>query len=331
MTRFLFPVAVILSGLLSGFAFARLVARNPRRAAPAERARTALQRFALLGLNPVAFAGAVWSLDLGAAGLLALPVVGLSTLGFGVILGAAGSRFLRLPPSRAGVYIPAASFTNIGSIGGLVIYVLLGEAGFALMPFYKLFEETWYFSVLFPIARRCGERTHPETAGASRSGGPGRIPGKLLRDPFIVMALASVTTGIVLNLSGLPRPALYSSVNSVTIPLASWILLFTIGMRMKTGGIAVDPRTTALLMTCKTFLVPAFAFALGTAFGLGGSEDAIALKTVLVLSAMPIGFLGVVPASLYRLDEELAYRLWLVSNAALVLTVPVLSFLVGLL
>ena len=349
MSRFIFSFAVILSGLVSGFAFARLQERFPakvemrvpRRPGGAPRAagpgystetiRIGLQRFALFVLNPIAFVGAVWSLRLADARFAALPVVGLATLVSGFLLGRAGARFLRLPPLRAGVFIPSSSFTNIGSIGGLLIFILVGEAGFALVPFYKLFEETWYFSVLFPTARRYGERIgagaresdHPETASRQRISATLK---RIATDPFIIISLSSVLAGLALNLSGARRPAFYADLNSVLIPLASWLTLFTIGMRMKIGNLFEHPRTTALFLGMRA-LLPVIGVSLGLLLGLGRTEGGIGLKTVLVLSSMPVGFLGVVPPAMFGLDVEFANRLWLVSNATLVLIVPLLTLL----
>jgi hypothetical protein len=42
-----------------------------------------------------------------------------------------------------------------------------------------------------------------------------------------------------------------------------------------------------------------------------------------------VGFLGLVPPTLYGLDRNLANTLWLVSNTSLALTIPVLTWLVG--
>ncbi len=341
MSKFLFSFAVIATGLASGFLFNRLLA-GPLAffRKRAETLRVRLQWLALLVINPIAFVGAVWALDLSDASLLALPVVGLSTLMFGALLGLAGSRLLGLPPERAGVYIPSSSFTNIGSIGGLIIFVLAGEAGFALVPFYKLFEETWYYSVLFPTAKRYGEIVRAAETGRAVPGGasapaPRRdsrweILRRVATDPFILISLGSVSAGLILNLAGARRPSFYPELNSVLIPLASWIVLFTIGMRMKIGNLFEDPRTVTLLISTRQVLLPAFALCLGTLLGLGRTEGAIGLKTVLVLSSMPIGFLGVVPPALYGLDVEFANRLWLVSNSMLVVTVPVLSALLHL-
>jgi hypothetical protein len=60
-----------------------------------------------------------------------------------------------------------SSMTNLGSIGSLVAFLILGEQGFALVPFYKLFEEAWVYGRCFPIAagaKKLDDGRHPAPA-----------------------------------------------------------------------------------------------------------------------------------------------------------------------
>ncbi|MDP3177427.1 MAG: hypothetical protein Q8M76_05955, partial [Spirochaetaceae bacterium] len=240
----------------------------------------------------------------------------------GLALGLAGARLLRLPPGKAGVYATCASFTNIGNIGGLVVYVALGEAAFGLVPFYKLGEELWYYAVLFPLARGYGARANPGPAAAAAGPVAGIL--RVLRDPFFLVALLSISLGLGLNAAGLRRPAFYAPLNSVLVPLSSFLMLFAIGMRMRFAIRREHRAAAALLIAGKALVVPCVVAALSLALGLGVGGGTTAMKVALALSAMPIGFLGLVCASLNRLDVDYANSLWLASNGALLLIVPVL-------
>jgi predicted permease len=330
MHNFAFSFVIIIGSLAAGHVFNRMIAAAivPLSAESAERLRRAMQKTALLAVNPVAFCGAIWIADLSAAGFYALPFIGLAALATGLALGAAGTRLLKLPPEQAGVYTTSASFTNIGNIGGLVAFVLLGEAGFALVPFYKLFEELWYYSLLFPIARSYGERANPAAAGdgAAPRGWAGLL--RVVRDPFLLVAFFSISMGLILNVSGLQRPAFYAGLNAVLVPLSSFLLLFAIGMNLRFTIARRHLKAAALLIGGKALIVPAMAFCLALLLGLGQSGGGVGLKLVLVLAAMPIGFLGLVPPALYKLDQDFAGSLWLASNGALVAIVPILALLV---
>ncbi len=330
MHSFASSFVIIIGSLAAGHSFSRLIARAivPLSAEGAERLRRGMQKTALLAVNPLAFCGAIWIADFSAAGFYALPFIGLAALAMGLALGALGTRLLKLPPLQAGVYTTSASFTNIGNIGGLVAFVLLGEAGFALVPFYKLFEELWYYSLLFPLARAYGERANKGSAGAwAAPRGRGGL-ARILRDPFLLVAFFSISLGLILNASGIQRPAFYAGLNAVLVPLSSFLLLFAIGMNLRFTIAKRHLKAAALLIAGKALIVPAAASGLALLLGLGSAGGGVGLKLVLVLAAMPVGFLGLVPPALYKLDQDFAGSLWLASNGALIAIVPILALLV---
>jgi len=332
MSRTIQSFSIILLGLASGFLFGRLVESRflPPLREVSEGWRRALQRLVLLVVNPLSYCGAIWVLELSDPRLLLLPLVGLAALALGLALGFTGARALRLPPSRAGVHVVDSSFRN-GSVGGLVAFVLLGEGAFALVPIYKLLDEFWYYTVLFPLARSYGEGRASRGRGAE--GREGRLKALLgiALDPLVLSSIAAIAAGLGLNASGLPRPAFYGVLNSVLVPLGAFVFLFTIGMRLRLG-IARDHAPAAALLTLgKTFLVPSVVLGLAWLLGLGALPGGQGLKVTLVMATMPTAFLGLVTATLFRLDEGFANSLWLASTGALVLTVPLLALLLPLL
>ncbi|OHD19742.1 MAG: hypothetical protein A2Y38_15120 [Spirochaetes bacterium GWB1_59_5] len=332
MTRFIVSFSIIFLGLAAGFLFIRLVknAIIPLGSDATERLRLALQRFALLVINPVIFCGAIWSLDLSDARYFLLPIVGISALALGLALGFAGSKALKLPPDQAGVHITSASFTNIGSIGGLVVFMLLGESAFALVPLYKVFEELFYYSVLFPVARSHSEKSNTSLASAE---GRGPLFGilKVLRDPFFLVSVASIAAGLGLNQSGLTRPAFYSPLNAALVPTGTFLLLFGVGMRLRFRIARKHMRGALLVLVGKMLVVPAGALLLAWSLGLERIPDGMGLKVVLILSMMPTAFLSLVSAAMFHLDEDYANSLWLASNGAIVLIVPLLATVLPLL
>ena len=64
-----------------------------------------------------------------------------------------------------------------------------------------------------------------------------------------------------------------------------------------------------------------------SALGLHRIDNGLPLKVVLILSSMPVGFIAMVPPTLYRLDIDLANACWLVTNGLLILVVPTLLLL----
>jgi hypothetical protein len=330
MQSFVVSFSIIIISLLAGYAFNTLIKRGMVPLSPEQTARLRLnmQKTALLGIYPVAFLGAIWVADLSERLYFLLPLIGLAALSSGLAYGFAGSRLLRLPPARAGVFTTCSSFTNIGAIGALIVFMLLGEPGFALVPFYKMFEELWNYSILFPIARSYGERAN--ATGNNRSNSTPAGISRVLRDPFLIVSLSAVTVGIILNFTGVSRPAFYSGLNAILVPVGTMVLLFAIGMRLRFTIARQDIKAGILLTLGKAVFIPLVASTLAWALGLGQTTDGLGLKLVLVLAAMPVGFVGLVPPTLYKLDQDFAGSLWLVSNTALLAIVPALALILSL-
>ncbi len=109
------------------------------------------------------FMATVWIIRIDNLRLVALPAIGLFILLFGGVLALGFARVLRLSRRQTGSYFACGSFSNIGSIGALVVFVFLGEEAFAYVPLYKLFEEVFYFTVGFPIAKYFSSPMRPRS------------------------------------------------------------------------------------------------------------------------------------------------------------------------
>jgi predicted permease len=318
MSKILYSFGIIFFGLALGVAIQALH-RNGRLRLPLSIAdlRKLLQKVALLGLNPVAIAGAIWTVRIKDPGLIALPFVGFSALLTGGLLALGAARILKLEPKKTGALFCCGSFTNIGSIGALVCFIFLGEAGFALVPIYKLFEDVSYYAIGFPIAR------YYSRAGENYGGTAARLKG-LLRDPFILTAVSSIIIGALLNLSGLERPAFYGFANAVIVPLATILLLTSIGLALRFSRIGDYLRECVSVSLIKFLMVPLLIFLQARTLGFGGMDDALPLKVVIILSSMPVAFNALIPPSIYDLDLDLANSCWFVTTALLILVLPVL-------
>ena len=230
MQSFIVSFSIIIISLLSGYAFNAFIVHGMIKlsAEQTTNLRLTMQKTALLGIYPVAFLGAIWIADLSEPLYFLLPVVGISALATGLVYGLTVSRLLHLPPLRAGVFATSASSTNLGAIGALVVFILLGEPGFALVPFYKLLEELWNYSFLFPIARAYGERAQHTHCGKEQTS---FIAGllKVLRDPFLLVALSAVSLGLVMNFMQISRPVFYTGLNKILVPTGTTLLAHCTG------------------------------------------------------------------------------------------------------
>jgi predicted permease len=321
MNRLLFTLGLILSGLLLGWLWQKRL-RGQGRDGLVPFVRKRLQQLGLLVCMPISFAAAVWVVSFADPRLMLLPLLGVVVLLLGGGLGWLAALSTRQPPQRMGAMICCGSFTNIGSIGALVAFIFLGEPGFALVAIYKMFEETSYYTVGFPIARIYGAQTDDRR--------PGQRLLLVLKDPFFLAALIALLGGLVLNVSGLPRPAVFETINGFLVPFGTFLLLLSIGLGLRLSGIRKNLAAGLLIAGIKFLVLPLAAVGIAWILGFGDMNGGLPLKVVLVVSSMPVAFTALVAASIYDLDLDLANTCWLVTTVLLILVVPWLAFLLTL-
>lgn len=321
MEKFIYSLGIIFIGFVLGYAIQFLTQRNIiRLSIEIDTLRRILQKVAFLFLDPIIYIGAIWSVNFDKLKYITLPFLGI----IAIILGGAFALFfakvLKMSRKQTGAYIVSGGFTNVGSIGGLICYSFLGEAGFALASIYKLFETFTYYTFGFPIAKSFG-KDMVETKGISERA------RKAILDPFVLVAIVSMLAGLILNISGVERPNWYSLVNSLFIPTASILLLSSIGMAMQINQASKYIIEGSLIAVIKFAIVPVIMTTMAYLIGFGKIDQGVPLKVVLILSSMPVGFTALVPPTLYELDIDLANASWIVTNALLFFVVPLLQHL----
>lgn len=286
--------------------------------------RKILQKIGLLFFMPISFLGAVWIVSFGDMRVVWLPVVGLVALLSGGLLGIAAARLLKVSRARVGVLYCCGSFTNIGAIGALVCFMFLGEAGFALVALYKMFEEITYYTIGFPIARYFGG------SDAAQGTLTQRIAG-VVKDPFVATILCAFFLGLLLNLTGVPRPPVMEIITTLCVPAGTFVLIFSIGLGMRFSSIRQHLDKCWAVAAIKFICIPVIACSLAYLVNLHEVAQGLPFKVVLILSSMPVAFNALVAASIFDLDLDLANSLWLVTTCLLLIVLPWLYFLLHIL
>ena len=133
-----------------------------------------------------------------------------------------------------------------------------------------------------------------------------------------------------MNLFGVPRPAIYANVNAVFIPLAALLLLVSIGMAMRFSSVRTFFVPGLIIALIKFLIIPVTIVGLGLTLGLHRLDNGLPLKVMLILASMPVGFIAMVPPTIYDLDIDLANACWLITNTLLLLQVPLLLLFIRL-
>ncbi len=321
MRQFISSITIIILGLATGYLLQTLI-KHHKLSDPLDNKVIAkrLQQMGLLVLNPIALIGALWIVNFNSIRLIALPFLGVIAIILGASIALKCAKWKGLSREQQGAYLVLGGSANMGTIGGIVTYIYLGEIGFALVPLYKLFEELAYYGILFPISKTFG----------SQRGDKEKISDKLKRllyDPFIIVSVGSVLLGIILNVSGIKRSAYYGQLNSIIIPLSSFVLLVSIGINMKWSNLKNHIKPGLYLIAIKSLIIPLVIIIVGSVVGLGKVGDGIPLKVAYILASMPPGFVSLVPPLIYDLDLEFANVCWLLTYCALIVVIPFIGII----
>ncbi len=322
MQKLLFSLSIIALGLTIGYSIQRLVLAGRIKAERSlAKQRKFLQRLSLLGLSPIATIGAIWILSFDNIRVALMPAIGVLAILAGGSAAYVVGKLLKLKPKQAGAFFCCGAMTNVGSVGSLVVFVFLGEMAFAFVPMYRLFEAIIYYTIWFPLAKSFSPQVQTEVK-----------TGKLLKiiaDPFVLVALASILMGVILNISGIPRPEFYNTLNVIVIPLSSLLMLTSIGMAMKFGKITAHLKPAAIIAAIKFIFVPIVATGVAYLLGFGKIDNGLPLQVILILASMPVGFTALVPPSIYDLDLDLANAGWVVTTALLVVVIPLQMLIIS--
>lgn len=249
------------------------------------------------------------------------PLLGLLTWITGSLSGLAVARLLGLNRAQSGSVFCCASLSNIAGIGGLVCVLFLGEQSIALVALYRMFEEFYYFGLIYPVARFFGEQ-HPPVSIATAL-------RRLARDKVIGLILLSLSLGLSLNLLGIPRPPVAGHFAAGIMVFATMLFLSAIGMSLRLSRMGLYTRQWIGVSCCKFVCVPLCVGTVAWLCGLGAVENALSLKVVVILSAMPVAMNALVPPTLFGLDVDLANTCWLGTTAALVVVLPLIMLVLG--
>ena len=321
MDRLLLTLTIIFVSLIAGYALRQWVSSGSSalNETTLRAVRLLIQKVAMFGLIPVSAMLSLWGLPSPDPRLLCLPALGLAAWASGGALALFFSRRMALPPAQTGSMYCCGTFTNIGAVGSLVAVMQFGEQAIAMASLYRLCEEMFYFGVAVPVSRSFGS--------AART--PDRRRFRL--DPVLAAILCALALGLVLNLSGVPRPAVFGTLSTAAMVTGTVCFLLSIGMGLRLSRMTCYLRESAVISLIKFAFVPVIVTSLALLAGLGDVEDGLPLKVVAILSAMPVAMNALIPPSLFNLDLDLANACWVFTTLELVVVLPVLIIILPLL
>lgn len=317
MSKFIYSLGLIALGLTAGQIIKFLVNRNVLKDFDlvSRRIKT-VQNVTLLGIIPFINIATFWIIRMTDLRIMILPFLCVIQLVLGGVFGIIASKILKLDRKKTGSMFICGSLSNLTSFGGLICFVFLGETSYAFVTIYIMLEQLTQYTYGFPIAKLYGgEEQNKKGTG---------VISRILGDRYIRIFFSCIIAGIILNLSGLERPSVFSQINAFLIPFSSFLLIVTVGFYMRLGAVKDYIKECLVIGSIKFFIIPLLMVTIAYLIGIGKIQNGMVLKVVLLMSSMPPAFTALVPPQLYGLDIDLANSTWLFNTAALVVVLPVL-------
>ncbi|MDE5832917.1 MAG: hypothetical protein K2H64_08035 [Desulfovibrio sp.] len=287
---------------------------DPSRSEKLATLRIRLQSSAIFVLMPISALLSLWGLPRPEPNLFILPFLGLAAYVWGGLLSFGCARIMGMTAEQTGGFYCCGTFSNIGAVGSLVCLIFLGENTIALVALYRILEEIFYFGVSFPIAGAFSSRSRENNFVVKKS----RVY------PALAAIVAGLAAGLWLNYAGVARPAMMGVIASVAMFAATMILLFAIGMTLRVSSVWRYRGAGLVMCGIKFAGVPVAVTSLAWLLGLGDYDGGLIIKTVAILSSMPVAMTALVPPSLFGLDTDLANACWIITTAGLILVLPAL-------
>ncbi len=285
--------------------------------------RKFLQKLAILFFISITYIGVYWAMDFHQLKLFLFPLLGIFNLILGGVIALLFAGLIHMNNKDTGSFFCCGFFSNFVSIGGLICFLFLGEEGYALLPLYTLFTRIAYYVIGFPVAKYYSMKEKKKNQKA--------FDFKLImKDHFVLFALASIIIGLSLNISGLKRPPIYTTIISFFIPISTALLIISIGLSMEFNKVKQYLKESVLIASIKFLIIPVVMVSLGFLIGYHQINDGLPLKVILILSSTPVAFHSLIPPSQYGLNLDLANSCWIFTTVSLVFIIPLLFFLVNI-
>lgn len=201
-----------------------------------------------------------------------------------------------------GTYVIASMLANRGVVGGLTVYTLFGEPGYAWSQMVVIFGPAVVFMVAFPLAGWYRRRETGDTA----------VRGSFWSLIFSrnQMPVLGLLAGLTLNLAGMPRPEPIAASVPAVVTAVAWLFLLPTGGTLDFREMARYGRGLMDMLAIKFLVTPAVLAIILWALGFSGDL----FWAMIVLAASPTAIFTVIVARLQRLNLHLAMASYVLTH-----------------
>jgi hypothetical protein len=221
------------------------------------------------------------------------------------------SRGLKDPAER-GPFVISAMLGNVGSVGGLMSFLILGQAGFAVSQIATVVQTMLLVVFCFPVCQRYSDQA---------SAGNSPVRRRSLRELLLTwnqISVVGMVLGGVFSVCSVHQPESLSTVFTALIHVACWINFLPAGLLIDFKGALPYMRLVSSLIPVKFLLAPAVIWAICEVV----FNDPLITKTLVILAATPTAINAVLSSALYGLKKDVAI-------ASFISTSVLFCFIVG--
>ena len=255
-----------------------------------------------------------WNLELRPE-LVWMPVFGILMALIPGIAGYVWSSGHYQDPLEKGSYLIASILSNIGTLGGLCVFILFGETGFAYIQLALLSQNMILFLFCFPLAQYYYLQ--------SLHGGSYVLPSmSVLLNPNQLPVLG-VLAGIGLHYSGFQRPEFWNHLIDPLIHIAAWTALLPVGYSIELTEMRQYYRRVLNLIPIKFIITPVLTYYMGMLV----LDDPTMRYSLLILASTPTAINAVVTAKIYKLNVPIAMAAFVITTTVYIaIVVPGLFY-----
>lgn len=215
-----------------------------------------------------------------------------------------------------GSYVMSAILSNLGTIGGVCVFLIYGEKGYGYQQIILLFQYILMFMVCYPLAQYYYQRAH---------GGPKvkRISVASVLFSKNQIAVLGILLGGILQAAGIQRPEGLGEISVFLIHLGAWTGLIPVGYSMDFAKIKMYYKELTDLSIIKFLVTPVIVYIVGHAV----CSNQNMLNTLLILSCTPVAVNAVVVSRIYHLNVNIGVAAFIVTTVIfLFVQYPLLFF-----
>lgn len=215
-----------------------------------------------------------------------------------------------------GSYVMSAILSNLGTIGGLCVFILYGETGYAYQQLVVLFQYILMFMFCYPLAQYYYQR-------AQQGSEAGEISIKSILFNRNQLAVLGIMCGIALHIAGVPRPQALGAFFEPLVHIGAWTALIPVGYSIDFQQLKEQYHSVKDLVLIKFIITPVAIYALARLL----ISDTTMLNTLLVLAATPTAVNAVITARIYKLNIHITVAAFILTTLVFLLVVYPALFL----